>query len=136
MNCFYRPHPRVQLDCGDELITKQNHKQECDINHILKQYQRTGIINHITQLQPTFQDLPDQIDYQESLNLIMDAQQTFDALPAKVRAEFDNDPARFLAAFTDPAKEDYLRENGFLKPKEPASAVPATSIAAPANDAA
>lgn len=113
---FYRQHSRVTLDCGNHLVTKQSHKQECDINNILSQYKRTGILNHISSNQPLYTDLPDSIDYQQSLHTIMQAQESFASLPSVVRNHFGNDPAAFLAAFTDPAQTDYLREHGFLKP--------------------
>lgn len=114
---FYREHPRVTFHSGDQVITKQSHKQECDINNILKQYQRTGIINHINRNQPQYMELPDQLDYQQSINTILQAQDAFASLPAVVRNHFNNDPAAFLAAFTDPAQSDYLRDHGFLNPK-------------------
>lgn len=130
---FYRPHERVTFDCGDEMITKQEHKDECDINRILSQYQRTGILTHVQSARPTYTDLPDAIDFQESLNTLMIAEEAFSNLPSKVRAHFENDPGRFLAAFNDPAQYDQLRAYGLLKsttthPDEPA--VPANSNAA------
>lgn len=123
---FYRPHERVTLDCGTELVTKQSHKDECDIHNILRQYQRTGIIQHINSKQPIFTDLPSNLDYQDSLNLLLDAQEAFSNLPASVRDEFRNDPAAFLAAFSDPSKADRLRELGLLNPR-PSSSNPSGS---------
>lgn len=124
---FYRPHPRVSLDCGTDLITKQSHKAECDIHNILSQFQRTGILNHIQQRRPEFMDLPDSLDYQTSLNILLEAREAFEALPSSVRAHFANDPGQFLAAFSDPSQEAYLRDHGFLNPKEGPSAPSATS---------
>lgn len=132
---FYRKHDRVTIDCGKELITKQAHKAECDIHNILKQYQRTGIITHVSNARPFYADLPDSMDYQESLHIIMQAEQAFAALPASVRDHFRNDPQLFLAAFTDPAQEGYLRENGFLKPKEASDLPSATPLPSPNPDA-
>lgn len=116
---FHRPHKRLTINTGDVQVTKQSHKAECDINNILSQYKKTGIINHISSNQPKYIDLPDALDYQTSLNTIMQAQDSFASLPAVVRDRFNNDPANFLAAFTDPAQHDYLREHGFLKPIPP-----------------
>lgn len=115
---FYRPHARLTLNTGDQLVTKQSHKKECDINNILAQYKKTGIINHISSNQPKYLDLPDSLDYQQSLHVIMQAQESFASLPAVVRNRFNNNPAEFLSAFTDPAQHDYLREHGFLNPKQ------------------
>lgn len=127
---FYRPHQRVTLDCGSEAMTKQSHKAECDIHNILRQYQRTGIINHINSKQPLFTDLPSNLDYQSALNDLLSAQAAFAALPASVRDHFRNDPRLFLAAFSDPAQADTLREFGFLNPK-PAAQDGATGASAP-----
>lgn len=113
---FYRHHERVTLDCGDELVTKQEHKAECDINNILRQYQRTGIITHVQAARGTYTDLPDALDFQEAMDTIIRAEAAFDGLPSKVRSHFLNDPTRFLAAFTDPAQAETLRAFGLLNP--------------------
>lgn len=113
---FYRKHSRVAFSCGDQMLTKQEHKDECDIHRIIKQYQRTGIITHVQTKRADYTDLPDSLDFQQSLNIIMEAENAFNDLPASVRAHFVNDPSRFLAAFNDPAQYDYLREVGLIRP--------------------
>lgn len=121
---------RVGFSCGDEVITKQAMKAECDIHNILRQYQRTGIITHITQRQARYMDLPDELDFQAAQNTIIQAEAAFASLPAKVRDSFDNDPAAFLAAVQDPEQADKLRDLGVLKPLEKAVG-PSTASAAP-----
>lgn len=116
---FYRPHNRVTLSTGDTLMTKQSHKDECDIHRILRQYQRTGIITHVQSARPQYTDLPDSSDYQTAMNILLEANETFAALPSAVRDYFKNDPAQFLAAFQDGNQADKLREFGLLKPKPP-----------------
>lgn len=125
---FYRKHKRVTLDCGDQMITKQSHKEECDIHRILRQYQRTGVLTHVQAARPTYQDLPESVDYQQALHVMMEAEQAFAKLPASVRDHFRNDPAEFLAAFQDASQAEKLREFGLLKPKAP----PLASEAPPA----
>lgn len=122
------PRRAVKLDTGDQLMTKQSHKDECDIYRILNQYQRTGIITHVQSARPRYDDLPDPLDYQSSLHILMEAENAFSNLPAKVRAHFQNDPGEFLAAFQDPAQHDQLREFGFLKAKEATQDAPATPL--------
>lgn len=90
---------RVYAPHDDEEVTKQSSKDECDIYQILKQYQRTGVLTHIAAQQPSYQDLPSEIDYQMAANLVLAADESFSTLPASVRDEFNNDPAAFLAAF-------------------------------------
>lgn len=52
---FYRSaRRRVSIDCGDQLITKQSHKEECDIYNILRQYNRTGIITYVQNARPSY----------------------------------------------------------------------------------
>lgn len=113
---FYRAaRKRVSISCGDEQITKQSHKDECDIHTILRQYQRTGIITHVQSARPEYTDLPSDVDFQSALHTLMQAETAFAALPAAVRAHFDNDPARFLSAFSDPSQDAKLREFGLLR---------------------
>lgn len=120
---------RVVFDCGDKLVTKQSHKDECDIHNILRQYSRTGIINHINARSGEYIDLPDLGDYQAAMNTLIDAQNSFASLPAAVRDHFNNDPGRFLDAFNDPSQADYLRSVGLLKPAQADGTIPATASA-------
>lgn len=131
---FYIPHPRFYTAVGTESMTKQSFKSECDIYTILKQFQRTGIISHIAQHKGSFEDLPDAMDFQDALNLVMQAEASFADLPSAVRDEFGNDPQRFLAAFADPDKEARLRELGLLQPKPESR--PADPLAAPLSEGA
>lgn len=119
MRNFYVPHVRVRTNVGDVSMTKQSCKDECDINKILKQYQRTGIITHISQQEARYVDLPSNVDYQFSMNTIMEAQDAFASLPAVVRDYFGNDPEKFLAAFGDPKMRPQLKDWGLLKPERP-----------------
>lgn len=113
---FYRKHKRVSLNTGDLMVTKQSHKDECDIHRILNQFKRTGIITHVQNAQANFQDLPDDLDFQNAMNTLLIAQNAFEDLPSTVRATFNNSPMEFLTAFHDPTQAPRLRELGFLLP--------------------
>lgn len=121
---FYRPHNRVTQDPGGPSMTKQSHKKECDIHNILSQYQKTGVITHVSSARPSYLDLPSDIDFQNALHVLEQAEEAFDNLPSSVRHYFDNDPSQFLAAFHDPSQTDKLREFGLLKPAESAPSQP------------
>lgn len=116
---FYNDQRReVSLDCSNSVsMTKQSFKSECDINNILSQYKRTGVISHISARSPQYMELPDEIDYQSAMNTLNAADQAFADLPAVVRRFFDNDPAAFLAALTNPDMKDKLTELGVFNPK-------------------
>lgn len=83
-------------------MAQQEFKAECDINNIMKKYQRTGTIDHLNKYQGAYMDVQVQ-DYQEALNIINQIEPMFADLPSSVRDKFDNDPAAFL---------DYVQENG------------------------
>lgn len=117
---FYRPHNRVLTDVGTRSRTKQSHKDECDIHNILRQFQRTGIINHVQSQRPTYLDLPTDMDFQQSMNTILQAQEAFANLPSQVRDYYANDPERFLAALGNEAEHQRLREFGVLRTPDPA----------------
>lgn len=91
-------NPNALADTGEilESLTRQEHKDECDINSILSRYERTG-------------DLPpsrpgafvncSSVSYQESLQIVSEANQLFSELPVRVREMYGNSPALFLDAF-------------------------------------
>lgn len=85
-------------------MTKQSEMDACDINNILKQYSPAGLQQLISEnaARGQYADLPDEIDYQTSLNTVIAAQASFGTLPAKVRERFLNDPARFLEFLSRP----------------------------------
>lgn len=116
LHSFYVPtRVRQQFSCGLTLVTKQEFKDECNINNIVSQYKLTGIINHINQQPPVYADLPDDMDYQTSLATISSASDAFDRLPAATRRAFDNDPYQLLIALGDPARRTELEQLGILK---------------------
>lgn len=139
---FYRPHMRVFAPHSDELVTRQDFKAECDINTILRQYSKTGVITHVQKNRPTYTDLPDGLDYQRSMNIILEGQEAFDGLPSSVRSRFGNDPATFLLALSDPDQRGYLTEVGVFKtppvsgPPEPVRPPAAPPLPATPPDAA
>lgn len=96
--------------------TKQSHKDECDIHNIMRQFSRTGVIEHVNRAVPLMGDLPEGLDYQQALNTLIEGQEAFALLPASVRERFQNDPAQFLSAFQDEKQHEYLRSVGLLKP--------------------
>lgn len=131
----YRPHAPVQtddlvLDAKTGKLSKmpsmarQEFKDQCDINNILKQFKRTGIISHISaqQAQGAYEDLPDPIEYQDALNAVLVAQESFATLPSKVRTKFDNDPEKFLAFMSDPKNAEEIYDLGLAT--RPAAPLP------------
>jgi len=113
---FSVPRRRTQVDPGTISMTKQSHKAECDINTIISQYQKTGIITHINNNKSEYLDLPNDYDFQHSMNIVLTAQESFSTLPSKVRDFFHNNPGEFLAAFNNPNMRPQLEEWGLINP--------------------
>lgn len=136
---FYRPHDRAATWSTGELVdpktgevftpesrTKQSFVAECDINNILKQYKLSGQIRHMNAkaAQGAYTDLPDPTEFQDSMNLVIAAEQSFATLPAHVRSRFGNDPTSFLAFMADPANQDEAIRLGLATDTRPPPAEP------------
>lgn len=94
--------------------TKQAHKDECDVNKIVKRFEKTGVLAHVTAKQASYGDFSP-IDYREAIEVVMKAEEAFSQLPASVRRRFDNDPAAFLEAAENPAFRDEFEALGLLE---------------------
>lgn len=110
--------------------TKQGFKTECDVNHIMEKYQKTGIVTHLASQMPQFLDVSEVEDYHSALEQVRIAQEFFMSLPSSVRSEFENDPAKLLDAFGDPSQHAKLAELGFDGFEPADSGEPATPVVA------
>lgn len=109
-------HPGLSFE-GDPGLTEQGHKEACDINFILARYERTGQLPHMIRQNPVYGDFSSVPEYQQALGVVMFAQEQFDALDAKLRSKFENDPAKFLEFASDPKNRGEMRKMGLLKPE-------------------
>jgi phage internal scaffolding protein len=107
-----RQTKRVGIDTGPGK-TEQAHKQQCDMNYILRDYQRTGLIKHAVKYEGQYDDVSD-VDYQRSMMIVADVKNMFESLPSSERKKFSNDPAKFLNYVQDAANRQDLEERGIL----------------------
>lgn len=117
---FHKDHKPYDHPGGGDLVTKQSHADECDINNILRTYQRTGVITHVASGSAQYLELPPVMDLQEAMAALDAAQAAFAALPAAVREEFENDPLAFVQATQDPSQAERLERVGLLPRKDDA----------------
>lgn len=104
-----RERPRLTLVTGPLTPTKQEFKDECDINVLMKRYQKTGLFPQYPNAgKAQFVSNIGMPDYQESLAIVMEANDMFSRLNSELRKRFDNDPAKFLGFVNDPANADEL----------------------------
>lgn len=104
------------LTCNDESLTEQEHVKEADINFIADTFMKTGTLPQVIHL-PTQGDFEGIFDFQTAMNTIKKAKDEFGALPAKVRARFENDPAKLLDFIQDKDNYDEAIKLGFIPPK-------------------
>jgi phage internal scaffolding protein len=88
------------LACEEPSLAQQHFKDECDINNILRQFNITGLLPEAP-LSPRYGDFTGIGDYHTALNRVIAAQDEFEALPAQIRARFDNDPANLIEFLDD-----------------------------------
>ena len=105
---------RVAIATGDGL-TEQNHKDETDINNIVRKYNKTGLIDHLNQFEKQYGDMTG-FDYQDAMNTVAAANTMFEGLPSAIRNQFDNDPAKFINFVDDENNQEKLVEMGLAKP--------------------
>lgn len=112
----YGPKVKVRLHFAPVGRTKQSFKDECDINIIMRRYEQTGVLDHVSGREPQYLDAT-AVEFQSAMEIIAAARSQFQSLPAKLRSFFDNDPARFVEFMeSDPDRED-LAELGVLTPE-------------------
>lgn len=112
----FDPPTHEGLHCCEESLTKQSFKEECDINVILRRFEQTGQAPELRQ-QGHYGDFSDVPTYQESLNIVIQAHEMFDAQPSKIRDRFANDPIKFLEFVNDPQNKDEMYTLGLaVKP--------------------
>lgn len=109
---------RVRFFCEGQSLTKQSMKAECDINGIMKRFERTGLISHVVAREAYFANVSEVPDFAQAVAVVRDAENMFMSLPAKLRARFDNDAAKYVQFCGDPANYQEMMDLGLRdKPK-------------------
>lgn len=95
-------------------FTEQAHKRMCDVNEIIKKYDKTGLITHISQYEARFGDM-NGMEFKTAQDMVASAQSNFEALPSEIRNMFDNSPAALLDFMDDPSNREKAIELGLIK---------------------
>jgi phage internal scaffolding protein len=101
------------LACEEPSLAQQHYKEECDINTILQKFSITGILPDMP-VSPRYGDFTGINDYHTALNRVIAAQEEFEALPAQIRARFDNDPAKLIEFLQDDNNRAEAEELGIV----------------------
>ncbi len=101
--------------------TKQAFRDECDIVKIMARADRGGTISHLAKHEAVYADFSD-FDFFEQTQKLTRGREIFDELPAELRQEFGQSPAKFFEYVNNPANADDLAQ------KLPALAAPGRQL--------
>lgn len=113
-----RPTKRVQFVFTKPSKTKQSFKDECDINLVMKKFEKEGQLPSMIKENPKYGDFSSPLDYQESLNTVIHANEQFAALPSSIRQRFSNDPQQFLEFAVNPKNGEELVNLGLATKRD------------------
>ena len=108
-------------------LTDQQWKDDCDVNTILEKYKRTGMVTHVRRIQGRFADVSQVQDLHSGAIQIQLANDDFMALPADVRAKFDNDIYKFVEYVVDPKNKEECIKMGLMPKERPSDIKPDVS---------
>lgn len=113
----YSPKKRHSITFpADSPHTKQEFKDECDINILMSHYISTGQIPNLNERAPQYLDNTAFQDFQQSMNYVASANSLFFEMPSAIRNKFDNSPALFLDFCSQEKNRPEMAEMGLLKP--------------------
>lgn len=101
------------LACSDPSLTKQAFAEEADINTIVRRFRLTGEMPEGI-VAPEYSDFEGIWDYHSALNAIAQARESFDAMPAAIRARFRNDPGEFVEFCSNAGNRKELEDMGLI----------------------
>jgi len=114
------------LACEEPSLAQQHFKEECDINNILQKFNITGLLPEAP-LSPRYGDFTGIGDYHTALNRVIAAQDEFEALPAQIRARFQNDPAQLIEFLENESNRPEAEKLGLVE-KAAAEVVEAAEV--------
>lgn len=112
----------VAIDFKDSpSVVRQEFAFDSDINNILKRYATTGWLvdpsSPRNDRKPTYDDWSKAPSYQDSLDIVIKAEEKFDALPVQIRQRFNYNPQALLNFLADPKNYDEAVALRLISPK-------------------
>lgn len=104
-----RRKSRVAKKFNAPSLTEQYHRDEIDTSVLVRRWMNTGI-PPTHQRRDGWYGIVPAIDFHTAKNTVMRAEQSFNELPARIRAQFNNDPQSFLAFAGDEENQEELLE--------------------------
>lgn len=108
---------QAKIKSGEEkILAEQNHKGVVDINEIVRKSGGFDRIASTQNIQAMEYNSDPYDNFEEMANLVARGNEAFMSLPAKVRDEFANSPARYMDYVRNPENKDKLIERGWMNP--------------------
>lgn len=102
---------RVALNTGNETPVQQQFKDEVDVNSIVSRVLRTGDVTVLNRREPNY-GFAESVSYHEAMNVIVNTEERFNSLPAKIRDHFNSDIMEFMEAMEKPDFEEVMKGLG------------------------
>lgn len=115
---FCRKPGRTDDDGKPVYFTEQAHKDECNVNNIIRKYDRTGLITHVNKIEARFGDITG-LDFKTMMDTVTQTTMLFNNLPSEIRNRFQNDPGKLLAFMEDPNNRNEAISLGLIKEEWP-----------------
>lgn len=109
---------RVTIDCSQPQLTDQSFKKQCDINLIMKQYEKTGMLPQQTISNPRYIDNTNIPTLEDAFNITNQAMEAFYTLPPTIRRLMDNDASQLENFISNPENHDLLKKHGVIVEKQ------------------
>lgn len=113
---------------GKDGKTKQEFKEECQIQNIINKYHKTGMITHLAKHQGDYGDFSNITSYQDAVMAVIEAEETFNELPANIRNKFKNNPAELLDFLADDKNYDEAIKLGLIAEQKVEQTKPAGAV--------
>lgn len=97
---------RVISKFSDEVLTDQSEKQSCCVNHMMKQYAKTGLLPSVNRKEPVYGDLSEVPNFMQAHEIMQHAKTLFYELPSEIRNKMNHDPAQLEMFIKDPANRE------------------------------
>lgn len=110
---------RVKLITEGESKTRQEMKNQTDINVLMKKYGQTGQIHHLAKGIPFYGDVTNITDYKSALDAVNSANDAFKSLPSELRNRFSNDPTNLIDFLNNPSNLEEAQKLGLVKRPTP-----------------
>ena len=109
-------------------MTEEAHKDDCDIHRVMRKYKNQGVIDHVNQHKGEYFNYIDAPDYTEAQQAIARAQELFDSVPSKIRADMSNSPEIFIEFMQNPSNREAIEAYGLDASHLPVTAKPTTPV--------